>query len=216
MIAPIPFPHSERLAVPAVPARTHLRILHTRAAQVQSAPPAVAGPDATVREERVAGMDVEAYNRVVDTCSDVLFRHLLKDLRDRDAAKDLVQESFLRLWMKLDRVPENAARSYLFTTAHNLVVDRARRNKRSARFEDHHENRLTTQQPQVGLKDLIDAALAKLSPLHRTLIQLRDQDGRSYQEIAATTGLDMTRVKVYLFRARKAMQGHLGPIGELV
>ncbi|MCC6838553.1 MAG: RNA polymerase sigma factor [Flavobacteriales bacterium] len=190
--------------------------MHARAAGVPAAPVDVVEPAPTVCGQRDAGMDVAAYNRVVDACSDMLYRHLLRDLRDRDAAKDLVQESFLRLWMKLDRVPESAARSYLFTTAHNLVVDRVRRSKRSARFEDRHEQMLTTLQPKAGLKELIDAAQAKLSPLHRTLFQLRDQEGYSYQEIAANTGMDITRVKVYLFRARKAMQGHLGPLEQLV
>ena len=39
---------------------------------------------------------------------------------------------------------------------------------------------------------------------------LRDLEGFAYQEIADMTGLDMTKVKVYLFRARKALQGLIG------
>ncbi len=50
----------------------------------------------------------------------------------------------------------------------------------------------------------------RLPPIQRSLVLLRDLEGFAYQEIADMTGLDMTKVKVYLFRARKALQGLIG------
>jgi RNA polymerase sigma factor (sigma-70 family) len=161
-------------------------------------------------------MDVEAYSRSVKDHSDGLFRYVVKHLRDRDEAKDIVQECFLRLWMRLDQVAVTGARSYLFTTAHHLVVDRTRRRKRVDRYDAGHEHVHTTQQPKAGLGDAIDRALAHLTPLQRSLILLRDREGHSYQDVATITGLDMTQVKVYLFRARKAMQAQLGSLEQWV
>lgn len=161
-------------------------------------------------------MDIQAYNRAVDDHSDALYRYVVKQLRDRDEAKDIVQECFLRLWMRLDQVTVTGARSYLFTMAHNLVVDRTRRRKHVARYEPVHDQVLTAQQPKAGLGDAIDRALAQLTPLQRTLILLRDLEGHSYNQIVSITGLDMTQVKVYLFRARKAMQAQLGTLEQWV
>jgi RNA polymerase sigma factor (sigma-70 family) len=161
-------------------------------------------------------LDVEAYNRVVDDHSDALYRYVVKHLRDRDEAKDIVQECFLRLWMRLDHVAASGVRSYLFTTAHNLVVDRTRRRKRLDRYDAGHEHVLTTQQPKAGLGEAIDRALAHLTPLQRSLILLRDREGHSCQHVATITGLEMTQVKVYLFRARKAMQAQLGSLEQWV
>lgn len=161
-------------------------------------------------------MDTNDYNQVVATYSDALYRYVVKHVRDRDEAKDIVQESFLRLWMRLDRVAASGARSYLFTTAHNLIVDRSRRRKNLTRYDAWHEDVQTTQQPKAGLKDVIDAALVKLTPIQRRLILLRDLEGHTYEAITEITGLDMTKVKVYLFRARKAMQSHLGELNTLI
>ena len=155
-------------------------------------------------------MDLDAYNRCVDTHSDALFRFALKHLCDRDNAKDIVQDSFLRLWLKLDTVDENKCRGYLFTTAHNLIVDRSRRRKYVTPYADGHENILVTHQPKHGLKDELDRLLDTLPPVQRSLVLLRDLEGYAYQEIADMTGLDMTKVKVYLFRARKALQERIG------
>lgn len=157
-------------------------------------------------------MDITAYNRCVDQCSDALFRFALKHLCDRDNAKDIVQDAFLRLWMKLDTVEEAKCRSYLFTTAHHLIVDRSRRRKFTARFEDSYANLLTSYQPQAGVKDAVDRALDTLPLTQRSLVLLRDLEGYSYQEIAEITGMDMTKVKVYLFRARRALQEYIGDV----
>lgn len=157
-------------------------------------------------------MDITAYNRCVDQHSDAVFRFAQHHLRDRDSAKDIVQDAFLRLWMKLDAVAEATCRSYLFTTAHNLIVDRSRRRKHVTRYDDGHENILVVHQPKAGVKEVIDRALDTLNPTHRSLVLMRDLEGYSYQEIVDITGLDLTKVKVYLFRARKAMRAHIGDL----
>ena len=157
-------------------------------------------------------LDQAAYERLVAAHWAPLLRYVAKHLRDRDEAKDIVQESYLRLWTRLDRVAEAGARSYLFSTAHHLIVDRTRRRKYVDRFEDRHEAVLTVRQPRAGLQAGLDGALAPLSERQRTLVLLRDRDGHSYEEIATLTGLDVDRVKVYLFRARTAVRARLGAL----
>lgn len=168
------------------------------------------GSHAIMQPEQVGGgMDPSAYGRCVDEHADGLLRFVLKHLRDRDEAKDVVQESFMRLWMRLDRVQGPHARAYLFTTARNLVVDRSRRRRHLMRYEPRYEHILVTHQPNAGIQEALDRALSTLPPIQRTLVLLRDLEGFSYQEMAAITGTDMTKVKVYLFRARKALQLHI-------
>lgn len=212
----------QQLEGPVAPA-AHLRVTHTVArtgTENRTTPtPMTVIPATTVgKQERCASaaMDIASYNQAVDDHSDKLYRYVVKHLRDRDEAKDIVQECYLRLWMRLERVAVAGARSYLYTTAHNLLVDRSRRRKYLTRYEGWHDDVRTAHQPAAGLRDSIDGALAKLSPLHRSLVLLRDLEGHSYSEIAAITGLELTKVKVYLFRARKAIQGHLGELSGLV
>ena len=157
-------------------------------------------------------MDITAYNRCVARHSAAVLRFAQDHLRDRDNAKDIVHETFLRLWMKLDAVEEAKCRSYLLTTAYNLIVDRSRRRKYVTRYDGGHENILVVHQPNAGVKEVIDRALGTLTPTQRSLVLMRDLEGYSYQEMAEITGLDMTKVKVYLFRARKAMRARLGDL----
>lgn len=56
-------------------------------------------------------MTLADYNQAVDLHADGLYRFALKHLRDRDSAKDIVQESFARLWAKVTEVDAAKAKS---------------------------------------------------------------------------------------------------------
>lgn len=160
-------------------------------------------------------MTVEDYNRCVDMHSDGVYRFALKHLRDRDAAKDVVQESFARLWVKLDEVDAAKAKSYLFTTAHHTMVDTVRKGQRSTRMEEHHDDLRSTSQSSPDLKAVLDAALATLPDVQRSVVLLRDLEGYAYEEIAEITGLNLPQVKVYIYRGRTALKEYIGKL-ELV
>ena len=60
-------------------------------------------------------MTVKEYNDCVDLHSDGLYRFLLKNVKDRDKARDLVQETYARLWTKVEEVSFEKAKIYIFT-----------------------------------------------------------------------------------------------------
>lgn len=160
-------------------------------------------------------MTVEDYNRCVDMHSDGVYRFALKHLRDRDTAKDVVQESFARLWTRLEEVDASKAKSYLFTTAHHTMVDTVRKEQRSTRMEEHHDDLRSTSQSNPDLKAILDNALATLPDVQRSVVLLRDLEGYAYEEIAEITGLNLAQVKVYIYRGRTALKEYIGKL-ELV
>lgn len=157
-------------------------------------------------------MNTEEYNRAVDLHADGIYRFAVKHLRDTDAAKDVVQESFARLWTKVDQVDGAKAKSYLFTTAHHVIVDMVRKDGRSTRMEDRHEHIRTTSSAEPDLKEVLEAALATLPPIQRSVVLLRDLEGYNYEEIAELTGLNLSQVKVYIYRGRTALKEHIGQL----
>lgn len=157
-------------------------------------------------------MTVEDYNRCVDMHSDGVYRFALKHLRDRDTAKDVVQESFARLWTKLEKVDASKAKSYLFTTAHHTMVDTVRKEQRSTRMEEHHDDLRSTSQSNPDLKAILDNALATLPDVQRSVVLLRDLEGYAYEEIAEITGLNLPQVKVYIYRGRTALKEYIGKL----
>lgn len=161
-------------------------------------------------------MDLAEYNNAVDRFADGIFRFAVKHLRDTEQAKDVVQESFARLWQRVEKVDGSKAKSYLFTTAHHLLVDETRLAGRSSRMEPQHEKIGTVSQPQPDLKSVLDAALTTLPAVQRSVVLLRDLEGYTYEEIADTTGLNVTQVKVYIYRGRTALKNYIGSLENVL
>ena len=160
-------------------------------------------------------MTLAEYNAAVDTHADGIYRFAWKHLRDRDGAKDIVQESFARLWVKVEDVDAAKVKSYLFTTAHHLIVDDVRKSARSTTLEDHHEPLRWTAQSPPDLQKVLEEGLARLPEVQRSVVLLRDLEGYSYEEVAELTGLNLTQVKVYIYRGRTALKEYIGKM-ELV
>ena len=75
-------------------------------------------------------MTVSEYNQCVDLHSDGVYRFILKNIKDADAAMDIVQDAFEKMWMRFREVSPESAKSYLFTTAYHRMIDYTRKEGR--------------------------------------------------------------------------------------
>lgn len=80
-------------------------------------------------------MTAREYNLAVDEYSDNIFRFALKHLKNEMSAKDVVQETFAKVWIKHEDINAEKVKSYLFTTAYHAIVDWAKQEKRSGDIE---------------------------------------------------------------------------------
>ncbi|MFZ1617190.1 MAG: RNA polymerase sigma factor, partial [Flavobacteriales bacterium] len=71
-------------------------------------------------------------------------------------------------------------------------------------------------QAQPDLKEVLDAALATLPEMQRSVVLLRDLEGYSYEEIADLTQLNITQVKVYIYRGRTALKDYIGSLENVL
>jgi RNA polymerase sigma factor (sigma-70 family) len=149
-------------------------------------------------------MSIREYNEAVDLWSDRIFGFVLKLVRDKELAEDIVQDVYEKLWKKKDGVEASKAKSYLFTSSYNAVIDWSRREKLKKNIFVITE--VTEQDHSGELKALIDEGLERLSLQQKQLILLRDYEDYSYAEIGEITGLSESMVKVTLFRARKELK----------
>ena len=76
------------------------------------------------------------YNEAVELYADRLYRFVLKQVRDEDKAKDLVQDTFEKLWINHQDVNGAKARSWMFTTAYRTMIDQIRREKKQGDMEE--------------------------------------------------------------------------------
>ena len=154
-------------------------------------------------------MTEKEYNQCVNDYADNVYRFILKNLRHEEDAKDVVQSTYEKLWVNRDKVDNERSKSYLFTVAYHQMIDLIRKNKRVSLKDDFSFSKLTTNEPQHQLKEVLNKALYKLSETQRSLVLLKDYEGYSYDEIATITSLSISQVKVYLHRARIQLKNYL-------
>lgn len=158
-------------------------------------------------------MTTAEYNSCADLYSDGVYRFILKNIKDKDTAQDIVQESYVRMWERVKEVSYEKARAYLFTTAYHTMIDHIRKNQRISSLD---EDYTLTHDESPGtyndLKEVINEAVAKLSEIQRSAIMLRDYEGYSYEEIGEILQLNESQVKVYIFRARTFLKQYIGSL----
>lgn len=163
-------------------------------------------------------MTVSEYNKCVDLHSSAIFRFALKQLRNTDDAKEIVQITFEKLWMKRETVNIDTAKSYLFTTAYHSMVDNWRTQKPTEDIDQlsYSKHPSTEATAYTGLMESLEKALTQISKIQRTVILLRDYEGYSYAEIGEITGLNESQVKVNIFRGRQALKDIIGNPNNLI
>jgi RNA polymerase sigma-70 factor (ECF subfamily) len=146
-----------------------------------------------------------------------VFRFLLANLRDRDAAETLTQETFLRAWTARDTFREDCSvATWLIRIALNLARDHTRTGR--FRFWKHLStsavdvdevaaslpNREVSAEAQLIAQQqvaLIWQTVDGLSPRQRTIFLLRFLEELEIPQISAVTGLPLSTVKSHLYRA---------------
>jgi RNA polymerase sigma factor (sigma-70 family) len=161
-------------------------------------------------------MTVEEFNHCVDMYADNLYRFILKSIKDSDKAKDIVQDTYEKLWLKVSDVASTNAKSYMFTTAYRTMIDLFRRDNKQEKIDESHLYIHSHNKSYSDLKEVLNDAVSKLPEIQRSVIMLRDYEGYNYDEIGEITGLNESQVKVYIFRARKFLKNYIGSMETVI
>ncbi len=161
-------------------------------------------------------MTIKEYNKSVELYSDGVYRFVLKNARNEEVAKDIVQDTFEKLWIKVDTISFEKAKSYIFTTAYHTLIDFVRKNKRNVDFEMASTSDYSHTQQYSDVKEILDEAINNLPEIQKTVILLRDYEGYSYKEIAEITNLNESQVKVYIYRGRMFLKKYIGSIEKIL
>lgn len=154
-------------------------------------------------------ISTEQYNEAVKSYTKNIFRFVMKSLKDSEAANDIVQDSYLKLWQHRKRVDYQKVRSWLFTVAHHAMVNHAKKESRKSPLDAMGNDSRVYQSHTFDIKAVIDKALDTLPALQKSIILLRDLEGYRYDEIAEILQINESQVKVYLFRARVKIKNML-------
>ncbi len=166
--------------------------------------------------DRYLAGDRSAFNELMAAHEDRVFAICLRMLRDRSAALDATQETFLTVFRKADRYQAKAAFStWLYRVAVNTCYDQLRRAKRhqAAEIPEGYDPADTSARDDFDAADVrpdIEAALQQLSDEFRSAVVLVDLEGLSLERAGEILGVPVGTVKSRVFRGRKLLASHLG------
>lgn len=161
-------------------------------------------------------MSLEAFKSRVLPAKDKMYRFALRFLKDEDEAKDIVQEAMIRVWNKRDEMHTYLnMEAWCMRVVRNLSLDRLKSKQYNSDSLDNSYDLSyndVTPDKKTEINDTMESIhnfIAGLPEKQRRIIQLRDIEGFSYQEIGEILNLDANNVKVNLFRARKSVRESL-------
>lgn len=161
-------------------------------------------------------MTVEEYNKSVDLYADGIYRFALKTLKDQEKAKDTVQDTYEKLWVRHGDVSYEKVKSYLFTTAYHASIDLIRKEKNNIDYGSAPAFEISTQEQYSDIHEVLNRAVELLPEIQKSVLLLRDYEGYSYEEIGEITNLNESQVKVYIFRARLFLKNYLVSIENVI
>ena len=148
---------------------------------------------------------------------DKLFRLALRITLNREEAEDIVQDTLMRLWNQRDEWSAiQNMETYSMTICRNLSLDAIEKKERlnislDETVHDRPDTSRTQDEELMKQQQLntVMRIIGQLPEKQRTIMQLRDIEGKSYQEIADIMGLSLSDVKVNLFRARQTVKNKI-------
>ena len=174
--------------------------------------------------DRSRRRDLDAFAKIVDAYQARIFGFVKRMIRNDEEAQDVTQEVFIKAFQAMHRFDgRSSLRTWLFKIAHNLCVDRVRRQDRAPSSSS--LTAMTDEDETIDLPDyrwspedvvlndelatVVEHAIETMSDKLRTVLLLHDKEDMAYEEIAAAVDVPVGTVKSRLFLARAHLQKHL-------
>jgi len=161
-------------------------------------------------------MSLKEFTNKILPIKDKLYRFSLRIVRNSVVAEDVVQEVFIKLWKKRDELShiENIE-AWCMRATRNLSIDKLRsKHQKLGMIPEGFDIQSTAATPDrlAESSDTISRIktfMDKLPEKQKMVMQLRDIEGLTYQEITEALSMPMNQVKVYLYRARQQIRAQL-------
>jgi len=159
--------------------------------------------------------DSSAFKEIMETHYRYTYAIAFKILHNETGAKDIVQESFIRVWKNISSYqPEKKFTTWLYRIVVNLCYDKLKADSRQRKYvtnlnQLHDKDRISVQQSaerDIEMKDMGEKiiSIAKtLPPKQQLVFSMRDLQDLSLEEISQLTGISLNSVKANLSYARQ-------------
>ncbi len=162
--------------------------------------------------------EVEAFDALFHKYSEKLFRFSFSLLKNEEDSKEIVQESFLRIWKKREEIDlAKSFKSFLFTISYNLIVDQMRLRLKDKEYRQFLVSFFESE--KYSIKSDLDyntivgqvrKAVDELPTKRKQIYTLSREVGLSHKEIAERMGITAKTVENQITLALKHLKNSLG------
>jgi RNA polymerase sigma-70 factor (ECF subfamily) len=194
------------------------------------ASPSGASPTDDELIARARAKDFAAFEELLVRYEDKVFRLAFRILRNETDAKEILQETFVSIWRKLDTFKgDSQFGSWVYRIATNAALMRLRSHRRHPEVSteelpigyldnygtpmpagENWSKRPDDELQSSELRAHIQSAVDALPDIYRTVFVIRDVEGLSTEETAEVLGISVPTVKTRLHRARIALRDAIG------
>jgi RNA polymerase sigma-70 factor (family 1) len=160
---------------------------------------------------------VRAFDLLYEKYSGRLYAFALMLLKNKEDARDIVQEAFLRIWQKRRELAEEKSfKSYLFTISYNIIIDQLRKKLNDKNYLESLEKSFKFGMDSIEntadfnmLDKQIREIIGELPPRRKEIFKMSREKGCSHKEIAETLNISIKTVETQLSLAVKFLKTRL-------
>ena len=164
--------------------------------------------------------DRPAYIEIYTRYNSLLYLYAYKKLRNREEAKDVVQEVFIQLWNRHQHLSfDTSLAGYLYQSVRNRALNIFAHQQIEQKYIDSLNNFLNTETSgtdylvrEKDIAALIENEINALPPKMRQVFLLSRREHKTYKEIATEMNISEDTVNTQMKRALKTMRDKLGPL----
>jgi len=155
----------------------------------------------------------QKFNALYNEWVQPLFRFIYYKSNNQSLSEDIVQDTFVKFWDKMETVGEGKEKAYLFATAKNLFLNKIAHNKIvDSHGRDQIEESVKSPHCDLEMSEFqkqLDAAIDNLSVKQREVFLMNRIDGYKYREIAEMLDISQKAVEKRMSQALKELRkGH--------
>ncbi len=167
------------------------------------------------KEETVCKESV--YNRLFTSLSTSIYNFIYFKCGNTAQAEDLVQEAFIKLWENCAKVPQEKAKSFLYTVCNNAFLNEVAHKKVVLNYVQKTESGINQQSPHYILEEKefdkkLQNAIANLTEAQRIAFLMNRIEGKKYREIAEILDISIKAVEKRMSQALESLRKEIGDI----
>ena len=151
------------------------------------------------------------FKSIYDEWAQALFRFIYFKSKDKALAQDIVQDTFVKYWDKMESINPEKAKSYLFTTSKNLLLNHFEHQKVVTRHQEKSVPQDASSSPHFDLEvsefhRRLEQAINDLPDKQREVFLLHRIDGYKYKEISEMLEVSQKAIEKRMSQALKELR----------